>query len=54
MSGPSRKFCRHLRVKVNGGEGTLPIAALRAQQKWDGVASGKPVVSMSCTDKLAK
>ncbi|XP_051239053.1 double-stranded RNA-specific editase B2-like [Dicentrarchus labrax] len=51
---PSRRFHCHLRVKVDGGEGTLPITARRANQKWDGVAAGKPLVTMSCTDKMAK
>ncbi|XP_035526231.1 LOW QUALITY PROTEIN: double-stranded RNA-specific editase B2-like [Morone saxatilis] len=48
-----RRFHCHLRVKVDGGEGTLPITARRANQKWDGVAAGKPLVTMSCTDKMA-
>ncbi|XP_056246802.1 double-stranded RNA-specific editase B2-like [Seriola aureovittata] len=51
---PSRRFRCHLRVKVNGGEGTLPVTARRANQKWDGVSPGKPLVTMSCTDKMAK
>lgn len=54
MSDPSRRFRCHLRVKVNGGEGTLPVTAGRADQKWDGVSPSKPPVAMSCTDKLAK
>ncbi|XP_040911171.1 double-stranded RNA-specific editase B2-like [Toxotes jaculatrix] len=51
---PSRRFRCHLRVKVNGGEGTLPVTARRANQKRDGVSLGKPLVTMSCTDKMAK
>ncbi|XP_076601218.1 double-stranded RNA-specific editase B2-like [Chaetodon auriga] len=51
---PSRRFRCHLRVKVDGGEGTLPITARTANQKWDGVAPGRPLVTMSCTDKMAK
>lgn len=51
---PSRRFRCHLRVKVNGGEGTLPITARRANQKRDGISPSKPLVAMSCTDKLAK
>ncbi|XP_073347803.1 double-stranded RNA-specific editase B2-like [Pagrus major] len=54
VSDPSRRFHCHLRVKVDGGEGTLPITARRANQKWDGAAPGRPVVTMSCTDKMAK
>ncbi|XP_045908530.1 double-stranded RNA-specific editase B2-like [Micropterus dolomieu] len=49
-----RRFRCHLRVKVDGGEGTLPVTARRANQKWDSVAPGKPLVTMSCTDKMAK
>ncbi|TKS79359.1 Double-stranded RNA-specific editase B2 [Collichthys lucidus] len=43
-----------LRVKVDGGEGTLPITARRANQKWGGVVPGKLLVTKSCTDKMAK
>uniref|UniRef100_A0A3B4HDD2 Adenosine deaminase RNA specific B2 (inactive) n=1 Tax=Pundamilia nyererei TaxID=303518 RepID=A0A3B4HDD2_9CICH len=50
----NRRFRCHLRVKVKGGEGTLPITARRANQKWDGLSPSKPLVTMSCTDKLAK
>lgn len=52
-SDPSRKFHCHLRVKVDGGEGTLPITARTADQRSE-EAPGGPLVSMSCTDKLAK
>uniref|UniRef100_A0A8C9ZYY7 Adenosine deaminase RNA specific B2 (inactive) n=1 Tax=Sander lucioperca TaxID=283035 RepID=A0A8C9ZYY7_SANLU len=51
---PSRRFHCHLRVKVDGGEGTLPITAPMANMNWTGVAQGKPPVTMSCTDKMAK
>ncbi|KAI3374171.1 hypothetical protein L3Q82_006038 [Scortum barcoo] len=51
---PGRRVRCHLRVKVDGGEGTLPITARRANQKQDDVAPGKALVSMSCTDKMAK
>uniref|UniRef100_A0A8D0A0N0 Adenosine deaminase RNA specific B2 (inactive) n=1 Tax=Sander lucioperca TaxID=283035 RepID=A0A8D0A0N0_SANLU len=54
MSDPSRRFHCHLRVKVDGGEGTLPITAPMANMNWTGVAQGKPPVTMSCTDKMAK
>ncbi|XP_051809605.1 double-stranded RNA-specific editase B2-like [Acanthochromis polyacanthus] len=50
-SYPSRKFRFHLRKKVNGGEGTLPVST---NQRWDGLSPGKSLVSMSCTDKMAK
>nr|XP_040026407.1 double-stranded RNA-specific editase B2-like [Gasterosteus aculeatus aculeatus] len=45
---PSRRFHCHLRVKVDGGEGTLPITARGANQ------NPQPLVTMSCTDKIAK
>uniref|UniRef100_A0A3Q3M2H9 Adenosine deaminase RNA specific B2 (inactive) n=1 Tax=Mastacembelus armatus TaxID=205130 RepID=A0A3Q3M2H9_9TELE len=54
LSDPSRRFRCHLRAKVNGGEGTLPVTARRTNQKWEGVSPGKPFVTMSCTDKMAK
>uniref|UniRef100_A0A8C3B1T8 Adenosine deaminase RNA specific B2 (inactive) n=1 Tax=Cyclopterus lumpus TaxID=8103 RepID=A0A8C3B1T8_CYCLU len=54
VSDPSRKFHGHLRVKVDGGEGTLPITARRANQNRGGVSAGKALVTMSCTDKMAK
>ncbi|KAM4552066.1 double-stranded RNA-specific editase B2-like [Odontesthes bonariensis] len=50
---PSRRFRCHLRVKVHGGEGTLPIMVGRANQR-DKVSLGQPVITMSCTDKMAK
>ncbi|CAF97787.1 unnamed protein product [Tetraodon nigroviridis] len=50
---PSSRFHGHLRVKVDGGEGTLPITA-RTNQNRSREAPGRPLVSMSCTDKLAK
>uniref|UniRef100_A0A3B3U139 Adenosine deaminase RNA specific B2 (inactive) n=1 Tax=Poecilia latipinna TaxID=48699 RepID=A0A3B3U139_9TELE len=51
-----RRFRCHLRMKVNGGEGTLPLVSTRTNQKWAGVSLGQHVcmASMSCTDKIAK
>ncbi|KAF3698599.1 Double-stranded RNA-specific editase B2 [Channa argus] len=51
---PSRRFHCRLRVKVNGGEGTLPLMARTPSHKWEGVSMRGPSVSMSCTDKMAK
>ncbi|XP_030016547.1 double-stranded RNA-specific editase B2-like isoform X2 [Sphaeramia orbicularis] len=51
---PGRRFRCHLRVKVDGGEGTLPVTARRASQKWNGVLPGKPLITLSCTDKITK
>ncbi|XP_034558853.1 double-stranded RNA-specific editase B2-like [Notolabrus celidotus] len=50
----SRRFRCHLRKKVDGGEGTLPLTARREKQKMGGVTLGKHQVTMSCTDKIAK
>lgn len=54
VPGSSRRFHSHLRVKVDGGEGTLPVAAWRANQKSEGVTATSQTACMSCTDKLAK
>lgn len=54
VPGPSGRFHSHLRVKVDGGEGTLPVAARRANQRREGLATANQSVCMSCTDKLAK
>ncbi|XP_062413811.1 double-stranded RNA-specific editase B2-like [Pungitius pungitius] len=43
------RFHCHLRVKVDGGEGTLPITARGANRNRAG-----PLAIMSCTDKIAK
>ncbi|CAB1317581.1 unnamed protein product [Coregonus sp. 'balchen'] len=48
-----RKLRCHLRMKMEGGEGTLPVSARRANQKWDRGLSREPPVTMSCTDKIA-
>ncbi|KAM3866102.1 double-stranded RNA-specific editase B2-like [Diretmus argenteus] len=50
-----KRFRCHLRVKMEGGEGTLPVTArARTNQNRDGASPGKPLVTMSCTDKMAK
>nr|XP_019966720.1 PREDICTED: double-stranded RNA-specific editase B2-like [Paralichthys olivaceus] len=51
---PSRRFRSHLRVKVNGGEGTLPVMARGANRERDVASPGERLVAMSCTDKMAK
>uniref|UniRef100_A0A8D2ZX53 Adenosine deaminase RNA specific B2 (inactive) n=1 Tax=Scophthalmus maximus TaxID=52904 RepID=A0A8D2ZX53_SCOMX len=51
---PGRRFGCRLRVKVHGGEGTLPVAARRANRPQDGASPGRRLVTMSCTDKMAK
>uniref|UniRef100_A0A3P9IH40 Adenosine deaminase RNA specific B2 (inactive) n=1 Tax=Oryzias latipes TaxID=8090 RepID=A0A3P9IH40_ORYLA len=54
FSDSSRRFRFHLRVKASGGEGTLPVSARRSSQTRDFVLPGKALLTMSCTDKLAK
>uniref|UniRef100_A0A674B452 Adenosine deaminase RNA specific B2 (inactive) n=1 Tax=Salmo trutta TaxID=8032 RepID=A0A674B452_SALTR len=49
-----RKLRCHLRMKTEGGEGTLPVSILRANQKWDRGLPREPPVTMSCTDKIAR
>ncbi|MEQ2298671.1 hypothetical protein AMECASPLE_007647 [Ameca splendens] len=53
---PIRRFCCQLRMKVNGGGGTLPVTSRRTNQNWASISPGPPVcmTSMSCTDKIAK
>ncbi|XP_062260715.1 double-stranded RNA-specific editase B2-like [Platichthys flesus] len=51
---PGRRCRSHLRAKVNGGEGTLPVTARGANQKRDALSRGGRLVTMSCTDKMAK
>ncbi|KAK0142615.1 Double-stranded RNA-specific editase B2 [Merluccius polli] len=53
LSGKKRRFHCHLRMKTEGGEGTLPVTQQpRANQ--DGGSQGRPLITMSCTDKMAK
>ncbi|XP_060940482.1 double-stranded RNA-specific editase B2-like [Limanda limanda] len=51
---PGRRCRSHLRAKINGGEGTRPVTARGANQKRDAPSPGQRLVSMSCTDKMAK
>ncbi|KAM8838327.1 double-stranded RNA-specific editase B2-like isoform 1-T1 [Synchiropus picturatus] len=48
------RFRGGLRVKVDGGEGTLPVPSQRAGLKRVQESPGGRRASMSCTDKLAK